>query len=237
LPGAKWATAPSGIIVSALVLTAVPLDAIVVPVLPMEFDVWLRAALDAAELVEAGAACVTEQTPLVVDVVIEAEAAAVGVDEVMGENVDDELDVEEVDDDAVVVPDMVVAGERGDDVFVVMGRVVVGERGDAAVDVDDPEVGEVDVDDALAEAAVVVVLDVIDVDPVDGALLLVAVETMADAGEHAVMNAVAAGGPKTVPAGALVVCVPLGVPPDVLMYMALRMSAFCQYCGAASITT
>jgi hypothetical protein len=219
LPGATWAMAASGIIGSALVLTAAPLDAVVVPVLPMEFDAWLRAALDAAELVEVGAA-VTEQAPLVVDVVIEAEAAAVGVDEVIGENVDNELDVEEVDDDVVVVPGVAVGGDKVDAVP------------DAVV-----EVGEVDVDDAIVEDAVVVVLDVVGDDPVVGVLLVVGVEAKADAGEHAVMVDAAVRGPETVPAVALVVCVPLAVPPDVLMYIALRMSAFCQYCGAASITT
>ena len=41
----------------------------------------------------------------------------------------------------------------------------------------------------------------------------------------------------TVPDGALVVAVPEGVPPAVLIQIWLRMSGFCQYSGATSITT
>jgi hypothetical protein len=41
----------------------------------------------------------------------------------------------------------------------------------------------------------------------------------------------------TVPAGALVVCAPLALPPDVLMKSCLSISGLCQYCGATSITT
>jgi hypothetical protein len=227
LPGARWTKAPSGTIVSALVLTAVPLDALIVPVLPMEFEAWLRAALDAAELVEA-ATCLTEQAPLVVDVVIEAEAALVGVDEVIGENVDDELEVEEVDDDVVL--DVVIAGADVDTAVPVV-VVAVG-----IVDVGEVVVGEVEGDNALVEGVVVVAPDAVDDEPVAGAPPAI-VWAAADAGEHAVMVDVGAGSPKTVPATALVVCVPLGGAPDVLTNMALRISAFCQYGGAASITT
>ena len=54
---------------------------------------------------------------------------------------------------------------------------------------------------------------------------------------HAVVVDAAAAGPKTVPATAWVVCVPLAVPPDVLTNTSLSVSAFCQYLGAASMTT
>ena len=44
-------------------------------------------------------------------------------------------------------------------------------------------------------------------------------------------------GPLTVPATALVAWVPPTVPPAVLTKMSLRVSGFCQYCGATSMTT
>src|SRR5277367_6600206 len=40
-----------------------------------------------------------------------------------------------------------------------------------------------------------------------------------------------------VPATACVNCVPEGAPPAVLIYSSLRISGFCQYCGATSMTT
>jgi hypothetical protein len=40
---------------------------------------------------------------------------------------------------------------------------------------------------------------------------------VADAGEHAEIVVPAAGGPETVPALALVVCVPVAEPPEVLI--------------------
>ncbi len=43
--------------------------------------------------------------------------------------------------------------------------------------------------------------------------------------------------PVTVPDGALVVAVPVGVPPAVLIQIWFRISGFCQYRGATSITT
>jgi hypothetical protein len=58
-----------------------------------------------------------------------------------------------------------------------------------------------------------------------------------EAGTVVQVRAAAAAGPNTVPATALVVWVPLAVPPAVLMKTSFRVSAFCQYCGAASITT
>jgi hypothetical protein len=210
--------------VSAPVLTAAPLEAEVVPVLPMEFEAWLRAALEAAELVEADDACVAEQAPLVGDVAIPAEAAVVGVDDVIGKNVEDELDVEEVDADVVVVLGGVAGSDKVVTVVPAVGVVVTMVVGVVGV----MEIWEVEVDDVLVAEAVVAV-DVVADDIAVDVLPTLDIEATAEAGEHAVpLDAVAAGGPDTVPAGAFVVCVPLADPPDVLTNMALRMSGFCQ---------
>jgi hypothetical protein len=63
------------------------------------------------------------------------------------------------------------------------------------------------------------------------------VEPAIKAGAVVQVRATGAAGPNTVPATALVVCVPLAVPPAVLTKTSFRVSAFCQYCGAASMTT
>src|SRR5580692_432327 len=55
-PWAKWATAESGIIVSALVLTAEPVETVPFPVAPIELVARFRAAWALAEL--AAADCV-----------------------------------------------------------------------------------------------------------------------------------------------------------------------------------
>ena len=65
----------------------------------------------------------------------------------------------------------------------------------------------------------------------------VALELAIEAGTVVQVRAAAAAGPNTVPATAFVVWVPLAVPPAVLMKTSFRVSAFCQYCGATSITT
>jgi hypothetical protein len=193
----------------------------------------LRAALDVAEPVEDEADCAAEQA-LVADVVIEAEAAAVAVDDVIGENVEDELDEEETEDDVPVVPGAVAATDEVVTVVPAIGVVVTMVSGV----VDGMEICEVEVDDAAVEDVVVVGLGVVADDPVVDVLPTVGVEATTEAGEHAMpADAIVAGGPDTVPTGALVVCVPLADPPDVLTNMELRMSAFCQYCGAASMTT
>jgi hypothetical protein len=224
----------SGIIVSAPVETAEPLDAVLLPVLPIEFEAWLRAALAVAEpAVEADAADV-EQAPLVSDAVTMVDAAGVAVDEVMGAKVEDDvLDVEDVLVDGAgvvaVEPARTAVGRlRDDDGVVAATEPSVGKAGAAvAEDVPDDVAEEVEVDDEVVVVVVVAVVDEVVED-----------EATAEAGEQAVtVVTVVAGGPETVPAVALVVCVPLAVPPDVLMKMDFRMSAFCQYCGAASITT
>ncbi len=196
-------------------------------------------------MVEPVAAGDVVQTPLDGEVVIEAEAAAVGADEVIGEKVDDELDEDDEPDDD--------DDGLGNDVVVVVGSVAAGTASDGAemvpvvVDADEAEdivdatlVAAVDaavpldemlVDDELVEAVVVAELVVL-------VLVVAAAAAAAEAGEHAVMAAAfAAGGPETVPALALVVWVPLAEPPEVLIKTRFRTSAFCQYGGAASITT
>jgi hypothetical protein len=103
-----------GIIVSAFVLTAEPLEAVLLPVFPMELRAWLRTALDAiaAAAVEAEDPEEAEAEAQGEDNVaggIDADAAAGGVEDVMGENklvpvvavapvvdVDDIVDVEDV---------------------------------------------------------------------------------------------------------------------------------------------
>ena len=49
LPAVKWVTALSGTMVSALVLTAAPVDAVPFPVLPIELSARLRAASAATD--------------------------------------------------------------------------------------------------------------------------------------------------------------------------------------------
>jgi hypothetical protein len=63
------------------------------------------------------------------------------------------------------------------------------------------------------------------------------VELAIEAGTVVQVRATGAAGPNTVPATPLVVWVPLAAPPAVLTKTSFRVSAFCQYCGAASITT
>jgi hypothetical protein len=64
-----------------------------------------------------------------------------------------------------------------------------------------------------------------------------AVELTTAAGTTVQPRAVGAAGPNTVPATAFVVWVPLADPPAVLTNTSLRVSAFCQYFGATSMTT
>jgi hypothetical protein len=225
--------------VSTLVLTAAPLEAPLLPELPLppiELSARFCAAL-AAALVDLVAAGDVVQTPLDGDVVTEADDAAVGVEEVIGENVDVELDDgDELGDDVVVAVESVAVGSASDGADVVSVVVDPDEadvvaatlvvEADTTVPVDDEPV-----DDGLVEAIVFDALVVV-------VLVVVVDSAAAEAGEHAVMaEAGAAGGPETVPALALVVWVPLAEPPEALMKMLFRISAFCQYFGAASITT
>jgi hypothetical protein len=215
--------------VSAPVLTADPLEAVLLPVLPMEFDAWLRAAFAVVEAVEAASPEVVEHAPLVGDAVTIVDAAAVAVDEVIGVKVEDDVLV--VDEDAlgvevVDVPRTAVGKLRDDAGELAAAVVTLGDDAEACDVVEDVAVDTVDdVDDdveLVSELLVCVVED----------------DAVADAGEQAVSAvAVAAGAPEMVPAVAFVVCVPLAVPPEVLTKIALRVSEFCQYCGAASITT
>jgi hypothetical protein len=64
-----------------------------------------------------------------------------------------------------------------------------------------------------------------------------AVKLTTAAGTTVQPRAVGAAGPNTVPATAFVVWVPLADPPAVLTNTSLRVSAFCQYFGATSMTT
>lgn len=241
LPDPIWANALSGTMVSTAVLTAEPLDAVELPLLPIEFSAWLRAALDDDAAVELAAIGEVAQTPPDGEVVIAADAAAVGVDEVIGAKVDDGLDEDGPDDEDEDIAELVgsvAVGRLSDEAAVVLvvlplvaAGVVVVE--DAAVGVDAAVVDDDVVEDAPAaeDDDVVVVDEAVDaVWPADGA--------EAEAGEHAVrVFAALAEGPETVPALALVDCVPLGEPPAVLIKMLFRISGSCQYFGAASITT
>ena len=197
--------------VSVLVLTAEPLEAVLLPVLPIEFKAWLRAALDEIVDVEVTDDGEVAQTPLEGDVVIPAEAAGVGVDDVMGANIDDELEVDVV----------------GDKVVAVLGSAAVGRvRDEAGVR---PVVDAVDPDGAdIAATTLVVVVDgpAVVVDEVVMVIVVVDVvavvvgvradSTAVDAGEHAVDVAAATGVPDTTPRLALVICVPLAEAPAVL---------------------
>jgi hypothetical protein len=78
---------------------------------------------------------------------------------------------------------------------------------------------------------------VVGVPDVPGVAPGVALELAIEAGTVVQVRAAAAAGPNTVPATALVVWVPLAVPPAVLMKTSFSVSAFCQYFGATSITT
>ena len=194
-------------------LTAEPLEAVLLPVLPIEFKAWLRAALDEIVDVEVTDDGEVAQTPLEGDVVIPAEAAEVGVDDVMGANIDDELEVDAV----------------GDEVVVVLGSAAVGRvRDEAGVR---PVVDTVDPDGAdIAATTLVVVVDgpAVVVDEVVMVMVIVVVDVVAvvvgvradstavDAGEHAVDVAAATGVPDTTPRLALVICVPLAEAPAVL---------------------
>ena len=194
-------------------LTAEPLEAVLLPVLPIEFKAWLRAALDEIVDVEVTDDGEVAQTPLEGDVVIPAEAAGVGVDDVMGANIDDELEVDAV----------------GDEVVVVLGSAAVGRvRDEAGVR---PVVDTVDPDGAdIAATTLVVVVDgpAVVVDEVVMVMVIVVVDVVAvvvgvradstavDAGEHAVDVAAATGVPDTTPRLALVICVPLAEAPAVL---------------------
>jgi hypothetical protein len=102
--------------VSALVLTAAPADAVLCPVLPIELSAWLRtasaataAAADGLEEVAVAHLPAADGSPRV------AEAAGMGADEVCGVNV-----VVPVVDPSVVVPVALAAPA------VVAGPVVVG---------------------------------------------------------------------------------------------------------------
>jgi hypothetical protein len=214
--------------VSAPVETAEPLDAVVLPLLPVapiEFEAWLRAAFAVAEAADADDAAEVEHAPLVVEAVTMVEAAVVAVDEVMGAKVEDDvLDEDDEDGDVVVVvPASTAVGRLSDE--------------DGVLAATEETVGDTeDVDDVVADVVAVVVAEVDE----DAVLVVdvVAEDAVAEAGEHDVTDVTAVeGAPETVPAVALVVWVPLAVPPEVLTKMALRTSAFCQYCGAASITT
>lgn len=194
--------------VSAPVETAEPLEAVALPVLPIEFCAWLRAALEDAAALEADDPADVAQTPLEGEVVIVAEAAEVGVEEVIGANVDDELDVDE--EDVVDEEDDVMAD------VVAVESVAVGMLSDGVV-VEPLVLVEPDKTKVLGALVVVVVDDdVVEAVVADDAALVVVCAAAADPGEHAVVVAPAAGAPKTVPALALVVCVPLAEPPEVL---------------------
>ena len=137
------------------------------------------------------------QTPLEGEAVIPAEAADVGVDDVMGVKVDDELDID-VEEELAVGDDAVVEGVDA------AGATPVA----AVVDPDEIE---------NAGVAAVVAVDEDEMAD-DVAACPAAVDAAADAGEHTVVVAPpAAGVPETVPALALVVCVPLAEPPEVLI--------------------
>jgi hypothetical protein len=209
----------------------------------------LRTALDATAAA-AVAAVVEDPEDTVEHVEVEgvaeivADAAAVGVDDVMGENRVVPV-VPEVVAPAVEVVGIVevvevvgitnvVEGVEVVDVVEVVG--VVGSGAGVAVinAVNAPD----DVVAAVTLDELVVVEELGELDE-DEVVVLGPAET--DAGEHAegegVVAAAAAAGPETVPATALVVWVPLAVPPEVLMKMSLRMSGFCQYFEATSMTT
>jgi hypothetical protein len=195
----------------------------------------LRAAFAVADALDEEPVEDVEHAPLLGDAVTIVDDAGVAVDDVMGANREDELplfDDDPPDVDTVLLAPRTAVGRLSVDAGEAPATIVtVAEGVVEALDVEE----EVDVEDAAVvvpdEAAEVVELDVLPD-------WVVADEAVAEAGEQAVrLVAVAAGAPETVPAVALVVCVPLAVPPDVLMKIDLRTSAFCQYCGAASITT
>src|ERR1700733_5300589 len=162
--------------VSALVLTAEPLEAVLLPVLPIEFKAWLRAALD--EVVDVGVADAGEvaQTPLEGDVVIPAEAAEVGVDDVMGVNIEDELEVDVVGDKVVAMLGSAAVGSVRDDAGV---KLVVAVVEPDVVVVDDPAV--VIDEEAVVDVAMV---DVVVVDVAAAVVGVGADSTAVDAGEH-----------------------------------------------------
>jgi hypothetical protein len=133
----------------------------------------LRAALEDAVAVEEVDAGDVAQTPLESEVVIVEEAAEVGVDEVVGVKVDEELDDEE-------------------DIVVVLGSAAVGRvRVDAGVT---PVVVVLDPDEAEDAGAATVDFVTVDEDVVEAeevgdvvvVVVCVAVDgAAADAGEHA----------------------------------------------------
>src|SRR5580658_8516978 len=100
LPGAMWVTAVKGIMVSAVVLTAEPVEAVLLPVLPMELRAWLRTALEAAAAT-AGVADTEDPEH------VEADDGDDIVDEAAGVAVEDVRGVKDVA--LVVVPNVVVA--------------------------------------------------------------------------------------------------------------------------------
>ena len=94
---------------------------------------------------------------------------------------------------------------------------------------------------ATAESGTIVSCPVLTAAPADALLLPLAARAFCAALRCELLmplaDATAAVAPVTVPDGALVVAVPEGVPPAVLIQIWLRMSGFCQYSGATSITT
>ena len=116
----------------------------------------MRAALDEdAPTVEEADAGDVAQTPLEAEVVIAAEAAEVGVDEVIGAKVDDELDGDgEVEDDVVAMPVTVAVGSVRDDAGLVLVVEVVDPATVVAA-VDDDAVAVVD-EEVVADDVVVV---------------------------------------------------------------------------------
>jgi hypothetical protein len=198
--------------VSGLVLTAEPLDAVLLPVLPMELDAWLRTALadDPEDEFEEDDAVAQALEAEGVDSAV--AAADFGVDDVIGAKVDDEDDVDDVEDEVVVVGDVMVepATVVADNVIAPVAEV------ESVVDPADVvpaalvAAEEVDVDDVDPD-------DVVDDDEVDPDVLADD-DDATDAGEHTVVAPlVATVGPDTKPGMALVVWVPLAVPPEVLM--------------------
>lgn len=159
----------------------------------------MRAALEETAAVEVVDADDVAQTPLEGEAVIPAEAADVGVDDVMGAKVDDELDVDaDVEEELAVEDDAVVEAVDAAGVTPVAAVVDPDEIEDAGV------VAVVAVDeDEMAE---------------DVAACPAAVDAAADAGEHTVVVVPPApGAPETVPALALLVWVPVAGPPEVLI--------------------
>ena len=95
---------------------------------------------------------------------------------------------------------------------------------------------------ATADSGTIVSCPVLTAAPVEALLLPLAASAFCVALRAVVLKplgvlAAAAASPVTVPAGALVTALPDGLPPVVLIQIWFRMSGFCQYSGATSMTT